>query len=365
MKRALGIAVFVFCGCFNPDDILPIKGSVETPGMTVKLERGRAQFGRCDEKKVFQETTSGDDGAFTFEVFRAQAQHLSTFESFCMRASTRYPSGTEVSSVVYELFTSAELLPFPDWQPNLTRVGDVLQFVPLADRDAFSAQHTVAVTSADGGLVWREGDVQGDGFSGFMPKPFTGDSRVLDEFGGTLALSGSYSQTRMSSLLPDAVQYVGVQAKPSQQLILGTTQIPLSRGVPCDGFPTPCPLTDGELARVELNDVKTVMLRFPAPVTPSLLVLRDLMTMMQLPTEMPNPDAPTIGVVGFQADGGVVAMGAYVLEYSSEGESLLTADGGFERGGRYLAIPLIAGVPIESLRVTSDGFERLREISVF
>ena len=365
MKRALVIAMFVFAGCFNPDDILPIKGSVENPGMTVKLERGRPLFGTCDEKKVFQETTSGDDGAFTFEVFRAQAQNLSTFESFCMRASTRYPSGTEVSSVVYQLFTGAELLPFPDWQPNLTRVGDELQFVPIADADQFNVRHTAEVTLADGGVTWRQVDGAGDGRGGSIRFELTGDSRVLDEFGGELALRGSYSERRSSMLLPDAVESVGVQAKPSQTVSLSATQVPLSRGVACDDLPLPCPLTDGELQRVALNGATTVMLRFPSSVTPSLLVLRDLATSLRAPTEMPDPESPSLSVVGFRADGGVFPMGAFPLIYPAEG-TVPSADGGFEWGGRYLAIPLIAGVPIDSLRLSSDdGFEGLQEVSVF
>jgi hypothetical protein len=132
-------------GCFNPDDIFPLKGTVTSAdpveGQVIKLLRDSKQagFGGCSGALAtdFKQTTADANGNFSFEVFRAQTQSLTNFSPFCFRVSAQFPSGSRAWSDLSGIFDETHLSPLPDWQAAPQHEHDGLQFRPPSPRPAF------------------------------------------------------------------------------------------------------------------------------------------------------------------------------------------------------------------------------------
>ena len=98
---------------------------METPGQHVTLARGpRATTDACGDDFVpLKETDADENGDYGFEVFRAQAQSLTTGLPFCFRVSTAYASGTKAWGVTRNVQSNLEFPLLPDWQavPSIVR----------------------------------------------------------------------------------------------------------------------------------------------------------------------------------------------------------------------------------------------------
>ena len=171
MRRALLVIPLVLSACFNPDDILPVHGSLTSPdpvaGQVVRLLRdpAGARESNCTEAKPFKETTTDEAGKFSFDVFRAQATRLSGMGTFCFRVETTFPSGAYAFSEILGLFGEETLPPFPDWRAQPTRADGALRFEPMAPLpetgETFEGDqlvHRSEWLTEDGGLAWAADD---------------------------------------------------------------------------------------------------------------------------------------------------------------------------------------------------------------
>lgn len=354
MKRLVWLG-FVLVGCFNPDDILPIRGAVERAGQRVELRRGVD----CESLKPMQQVSAGDDGAFHFEVFRAQTQNLSTFASYCLEVATRYPSGVRLSSKLPALLAGVELPAFVDWEPRLASDDGELSFNRLSTGDAGApyVTHLASLSLRDGGVSWRQSDAS--------LQPLIIDERVLHEFDGELTLGAWYSNAPSFSWLPGATGAPAVEAWSDDTLSFVGTLTPPSRGAACDGLAEPCPLTDGELAVVELRGAPALTLRFDAPFTPSLAVLRDLAAFADFEPVDGAGQFPTMRVDGLRTDGGVVELGRVPLMPDLADLYVDPRDGGFGASGKFLTVPLETSESLSGVRFVFRQVVRVREVSVF
>ncbi|MGV3623337.1 MAG: hypothetical protein ACO1OB_21130, partial [Archangium sp.] len=100
LRRGAVLVALLISGCFNPDDLIPIRGSVDAPGQRVELLRAV----RCDDAwQALKDTNADESGAFSFEVFRAQIQNLGSRTPHCLRAQSTFPSGTRAESTIRQL----------------------------------------------------------------------------------------------------------------------------------------------------------------------------------------------------------------------------------------------------------------------
>lgn len=363
MKRAC--LVLLLSSCFNPDDLIPIHGSAQ-PGQRVEL--ARAPF--ClREMKTFKETNAADDGTFVFEVFRAQAQHLGNSSSYCLRTRTRFPSGVRAEADIGSLDTAAQLPPFVDWRPHFTYDAGTFQFDGVDAGSEFPAHHSAEMTCSDGGVLWRQSELK-FGIDGTRLEPLNVDERLLREFPGVVKLEARYGERFDYSWVPSALEMTSVLTRAADEVAFETSNAPPSRDMPCDEVPSPCPLTDGLVEDALLpRGTNVLTIRFATPLTPSLLVARELLVFGE-------PDQR------FLADGGVVVVPSMrVTGLSSGGEEVELArhdlfidpaqgysplpDGGFVVPGSNFAVPLDAGVSFTGIRLRASSFHRVREVSVF
>jgi len=395
-RKILTVSTLLFVSCLNPDDIFPLHGSVSSPGQHVVLQRGqRASRDECgDDFVAFKETDADADGGYLFEIFRAQAESLSTGRRFCFRASTEYASGTSAWGVTSDIEDETTFPLLPDWDAKLHVTFGVdfypdggahsssnFSFFPVAFQQpsdfAFLPRHSVTLTDADGGVQWRQGDsVVIDGALQLQLNPLNADERITKEFGGgTLRATGSY--TRASQVIDGLNADVRVRWSPTvfatsgnTLFIEGPAQIPPSRGAACDGYAT-CPFTDGELNAVELAD-SNVTLRFPAPVAASLLVIRGLVTLNPERGRDEPIDQQFVIVAANNADGGGVStfpgvggvLASATLNHDFDGPTIHPDGGVAEYPPTYLAIPLYPSEPVSTVHLQLGGL-RVEEISVW
>ncbi|MGV3619861.1 MAG: hypothetical protein ACO1OB_03535 [Archangium sp.] len=363
MKRAL--VLLLLSGCFNPDDLIPIRGTAP-PGQHVELAREPFCF---REMKTFAQTNAGDDGTFVFEVFRAQTQHLGNFSFQCLRARTRFTSGTRAEADLGSLESAAQLPPFIDWNPQLTFDGNTLQFAGLDAGAGFVTSHLTEMTSDDGGVSWRQSEIL-FGTKGLYRAPMHVDARVLREFSGTVRLQARYGETYEPSWVPSLVEATSVVAYAADALRVDFQDVPASRGAACDEVPASCPLTDGRLEAVRLpRDTKTLTIRFAAPFRPSLLVARDLLVFGDA-DQLPLSDGgvflvPSMRVTGLTAAGEEIELTRHFFFIDTALDYSPLADGGLPIPGSHFVVPLDAGVPFTALRLRASSFQRVGEVSVF
>ncbi|PZR03694.1 MAG: hypothetical protein DI536_35580, partial [Archangium gephyra] len=314
--RALALlGTVLLAGCFNPDDILPIRGTVERAGQRVQLSRAvNPEGGDCTDWKRLKTVDAGDDGSFTLDVFRAQATNIATYELYCFKVETTYDNGAHLSSTMEQLVTQVELLDFPRWEPNLRREDGGFRFEPIhAQRDdgTLIVQHTLEVKRNEQTL-WRTTDLGLGGFSATpMPRTLVDDPRIYEEFAGTASLKGYFAEIPMGIEQPidldELVLRPPVDGTTTETLALPRTVTPPSRGAACPSLGAPCRLTDGALEGVELDGAQTVTIEFAQPVKPSLIVVRALVT-----------NSPVVGAFGTLRDGGVVPFGTWPLLRESD-----------------------------------------------
>ncbi len=356
MKRALVIAVFVFTGCFNPDDIFPINGRVGGAEQVVMLSRApNPPMAECGPWSVLERGRSDADGGYTFEVFRAESMRLTNGEPYCFRVNTSYGSGTSVSATVEAIFGEVQVPPMPDWTPGLQLDGGVFAFAPYRTRDPgvdfFVLQHVIEV-KAFTRVIWRAADSSLATLGGALP-PIPADPRIYEEFGGSATIRASYTEGEgQLSPIGEFVVRPRVEVATRGSLPLGITHVAPSKGAPCDFF-SHCPLTDGSLYDESLEGQPWMQVNFKAPLAPSLVVIRGLVV-----------HGPSLDVSGVQFDGGLLPLGTFAVTRELDGPGSLGVNG-YVPAPTFVALPVDAGEPVASLRVTAEGLVQVDEVSIY
>lgn len=368
-------------GCFNPDDILPVHGTLTSPdpvtGQIVRLLRDPAPLrsSDCSGAKPFKEVAVDVSGAFSFDVFRAQATKLSNLGQFCFRVETTFPSGTSVFSDILGLAGEVSLPPFPDWRAQPARVDGVLRFEPaspLPMEESFEGDqlvHRAEWFTEDGGLAWVADDrvlAFDPATMGVVPTrqamPF--DDFALEDFSGTVTLRARMT-TIEEVLGPFGEGATTIEVRSGQKLQLTGTRTPFSRGLECLGLGTACPLTDGDLTPQDAGSGPGASFTFPAPRSFSTVVVRGVET-----------EAVLMGMQLLDADGGTARLVQQVLPTSMWNSGVPNfvlkplPDGGVEfspkSDPRFFTFSFDAGVAVREVRM---GFaatvERISEVSLF
>jgi hypothetical protein len=367
LERAVAlVAALALTGCFNPDDIFPVKGALSSPdsvsGQAVRLLRQStlASSGTCAGATPFKSTTTDDAGAYGFEIFRAQAQRLTGFGQFCFRVDTSFPSGGGSFIDLQQVSGELRLPPLLDWRaaPRLEDGG--LSFTAAGPRPSPEGQaegrstalHHVDFLTSDGGVAWRL-DERADDLAG-LPQPLELSSEVLEDFSGRLELTARVTHGGQA-LGPFGGDTFTVEARSGDVLPVAGTRVPLSRGLECPGFGSPCPFTDGSLERADAGAAQALRFTLPVPRPVSTVVLRGVeMPANQLLVSITTPDggrfdAPftvpvstwTLPELPVREPGGVPGLG---------GPRPIDADAGLE-------LPVFAPVPAWSVLRFDAGVE--------
>lgn len=339
MRTRLALALLWLAACQSPEDLFELRGSVAradgTParGQQVSLSRmAHDWLGGCRDGRKAVSTTSADDGgAFGFELFRIQVQpDLSGAGGpECLRFEADLEgarSWVDVAPTSQQVMLG-RLRP---WEPQAQVDVDAgtLTFAPpllAPGTEEYAAHARVSLAVAEGVLWTQELDFADAGAQFTAPFP-------------AVLLEG-----RAATLTLEARQGVAIVAQPGAQLVRFDTQAelgnvpaaggtasggapPPSRGAACPAVGTPCPLTDGLVGAVPLNDdrvtlelaaplvVRRVVVRGASPdVWPGTLVLRDAVSGEE--RTLGTPVIP--GVVGggsywLAPDGG---LGGYLISY--------------------------------------------------
>ncbi len=338
--RALGLVFVVSVvglGCFNPDDIFPVSGSVRSgsgvDGQVVKLLR-QPTAGSCDQQTLavpFKDVTTDAGGSYGFEVFRAQSQSLTTMGSFCFRVSATFDgSGSQAFADLNRITQQLTLPPLRDWQARAALDGGVLTFEPvipwpddvsLDGGPVTTLDHRVEVLTDAGTIVWRTED--------WFPNPDGGanlrEPMVLDDMRLEDFEAKTYLTARLVELDPPVLDLAARTPPPThlrsgQHLSLHGARVALSRGLPCPELASPCPLTDGDAAYFTLS-TNTLTLSLPTPAPLTAIVLRGVETA-----------SPLVGVVLTQDDGGMQHL-SHQLPLSVEDLRAAGVGGGGAGGG--------------------------------
>ncbi len=380
MSRSL-LLLLVLPACFNPDDILPVHGSVVSPdsveGQAVRLLRDpmALEAASCEGAKPFKQTTTDETGNFSFDVFRAQATKLSGDGTFCFRVETSFPSGGSAFSDILALFGEEKLPPFPDWRAQPRRVDGALHFEPLAPlaepETAFEGDqlvHRSEWLTEDGGLAWAADDrVLGfDEVSGGVTPTRQAmglDDYALEDFSGVVTMNARLTRPgEERGAFGTTPQTIEVRS--GEKLALTGTRRPISRGLSCPAVGTPCPLTDGDLTPVDAGS-QFFTLSLASPSSVSAVVVRGVET-----------ESLLMGVLLFDADGGSLPIVQHVLPTSLWNAGVPTfvlkpqPDGGVEfspkSDPRFFTVTFDAGVPVSEVRVGfASAVDRISEISLF
>ncbi|MGV3619862.1 MAG: hypothetical protein ACO1OB_03540, partial [Archangium sp.] len=249
---------------------------------------------------------------------------------------------------------------------GLVHDGGTFVFEAL-DAGSFAASHRLRVRDDDGGVVWEAGGLTPDG--GSRVETFI-DPRVLNEFAGTLNVEADYGTSTDFGAEPAITQQEAVRLV-ADPLRFDATQVPPSRGATCDELRSPCVLTDGRLEPWE-PDLRfslpppVITLRFEAPVTPRLVVLRDVA--VNANDYVLSDDGRTtvsawgtVTIVGLTAAGGEVELGAHKLFANLNTRS----DDPPRPRGQWVAIPVDSPEPLSGVQLRTQTFWRLAEVSVF
>jgi hypothetical protein len=377
----LSSLLIISSGCFNPDDILPVHGTLTSvdpvEGQVVRLLRdpAAARESSCAGAQVFKETTADAEGRYSFDVFRAQAMKLTGFGTFCFRVETTFASGTTVFSDIVGLTGEVTLPPFSDWRAQPTRVDGVLRFEPAAPlpmTESFEGDqlvHRAEWRTEDGGLAWAADDrvLALDEVTNEvspMRQPLAFEDLALEDFSGVVTL---HARLRIlgNDNGPFGTEATNIELRSGQTLTLAGTRTPLSRGLACPPLASPCPLTDGDLSMVDAGLGTGLGLVLPAPSSVSALVVRGVATQAQL-----------LGMQLVDADGGTLPIVQKLLPTSLWNQGVPSfvlrplPDGGVDfvpmAEPRFFTLTFDAGIPVKEVRVGfAGGVEQLSEVSVF
>jgi hypothetical protein len=370
------LVIVSLSGCFNPDDIFPLHGSVTSldpvQGQPVRLLRDAVIDGRskCDDATAFKETTTDEAGNFSFDVFRAQAQKLTGFGQFCFRVETDFPSQS-LAFADLRLDTETTLPTFPDWRAQPRLENGVVHFEPLTPLPAEETLegdqlvHRAEWLTADGGVAWVMDDRFIDPQTGMLVRvPMPLDDAALEDFSGSVRMRAQLSKFE-AALGPFGGSGSLIEARSGETLQLTGSRIPVSRGLACPALGTPCPLTDGRLDAADAGTSQSLTLTLSTPVPLSAVVVRGAET-----------DALLVGVLLKDADGGALPLVQYLLPTSTWNGGAPSfmrrprRDGGFDvlqqSSTRYFVVALDASVPISSVTVGfAGGVSSVAEISLF
>ena len=369
--------------CFNPDDILPVHGTLVSndpvEGQVIRMLRDpqTAMSTECSGATPFKETTAASDGTFSFDVFRAQAIKLSGFGTFCFRVETTFPSGSTVFTDIVGLSGEIGLPPFRDWRARPTRVDGVLHFdpvAPLAEVETFEGDqlvHRAEWRTADGGLAWAAEDrVLGFDLDAgtTLPErqPMDFDDYALEDFSGVVTLFARLSVEGTHDG-PFSTPSATLELRSGDTLTVSGNRTPISRGLSCIDVATPCPLTDGKLDGIDGGAFgQPIIIPLPAPTTLSAVVVRGVETQAQL-----------MGMQLVGADGGTLPIVQKLLPTSLWNAGVPgfvvrpLADGGVEFGPRaeqrFFTVKFDAGVPVREVRMgfAGDTVSQLNELSIY
>lgn len=378
MVRSSGVLVVAMvslAGCFNPDDIFPLTGRVESvdpvDGQVVRLLRQNV-VGVCDltQASAFKQATV-DGGFFGFEVFRAEAQRLTDQGAFCFWAETTFPSGSTAMSELDNISGVTGVGVLRDWRAHPRLDGGVLEFDPPIPVQAFTdpnlptlatLHQRATIRSADGGLIWLADDlyyVDTDGGLGLDRRPMVIDEVRVEDFAGVVTLTAKIDEQGDPNSLFGSTG-TSTTLRSAQTLAVQGAQVPLSRGLPCAIVGTPCPLTDGDLTAVAMaQSVGELTFDLPQPTVLRAVVLRNV-----------ELDMPSVMIDLIAEDGGSTQQVEALLPSESqtrESVPRLLDDGGvdFTQGVAFFTVIAIdAGVPTSSVRLTFGGLTRASEISI-
>lgn len=253
--RTLIITLLVFSACANPDDIFPVTGRVESSsgidGVTIHILRqtqmgaGFGNFCHFEGVSPFAETTTDAQGAYGFEVFRAQAQSLTNFTPYCFRVRAVFPSGAESHVDLEQINDRVQVPALRDWVPNPRLEGDELRFTPLLEdlgvdlRAERYVLHRSSFHIANDVTMWRADDVViadagTDGTDLQLARtPLSYPPEVFEDFAGTLRLEGRivYTGNDDGGSLFTGSFAGSVYVTPAQSLDVGGNLVPLNRGL--------------------------------------------------------------------------------------------------------------------------------------
>ena len=369
MRTALLALVLV--GCTNPDEIIAVSGTVlsidPVEGQSVRMLRSYQPNGapwQTVDGTLFKETQVDAGGKFGFEAFRIEAQSFGGFGDYAFRVETDFPSGSRAWSD-FGLGMETRLAPLRDWRASPRLEGDVLRFDPpfpwpepplswIDDRAQF--------TTTDGGVVWRAGDrpVSVPYMYEFPHnEPIVMDALRMEDFSGVVNLEATTAEFGGTVYDVRLVSTSTVELRSGEVLALTGSRVPLSRGLPCAGFDSPCPLTDADLTMVDAGFREELTLELPSAAVLSAVVLRGAeVASFDFTLELGQPDG---GVISTQQS---FPRWANVDGYRPP---LLLADGGYAPVSiQYDVISLDAGVPVQRVTLRfPNGLLRIAEVSLF
>lgn len=345
-------------GCLNPDDILPVRGTVDAAHQRVIFSRAPTLSPTsCGEWTELDRTFTDDAGAYAFEVFRAQALTFSTGQTFCFRVDTVIPFSLVASATMFTLSGEAQVPRIADWSPELELGSDgAWHFTPYRERgDAgtFFLRHVVRLH--DGARdVWVATDAQWNE-RGFAPVPMDLDDRILSEFDATLRLSAAYVESNATeNPLVQLVTLPRVEATLAWGWEFGHGPFAASRGAGCDFLGWPCALTDGQLFSESLRQLPWIQVNFDQPLRPELVVVRALVV-----------HSNVVKISGVLPDDEVVELATHRLSRELDAAPRPLRDGGTEPGPNFFSVRLDAGVELKALRLEAEGLVSAQEVSVF
>jgi hypothetical protein len=368
----------------NPDELLPIHGSAisgDAPavGQTVRLRRGvrnQRNASSCDfADAAFKEARVQQDGGYRFQVYRAEGQPLNNAAQFCFRVETTFPSGSSAWSDLNALLLDNPVAPLRDWQTVPYVDGGRVVFepvIPLPPDDFRSFQdptpparqldHEVELVS-DAGTIWRTSDDRFDlvdGGARYERQPLQLDEERVEDFAGVLQLRATLTDyTLRSQYAFYDLSLPGVVMRPPLDPLVQGATVPLSRGLPCPPFASPCPFTDGSLELVDGGREPSLVVVLPATTALRTLLLRDLGVFRgEVHVEQTLED----GGLWSTIDGTVTGSRGISSEF------ITLPDGGFAGlTNSYRAIDLDAGAAVTRVTLTfpNGGLVSLRELSLF
>ncbi|HEY1087880.1 MAG TPA: hypothetical protein VGE37_09305, partial [Archangium sp.] len=373
-RAVLFLGLVFLSACFNPDDILPVKGTITSPdaveGQVVKLLRESRIEGNqtCANATAFKETTVNADGTYAFDIFRAQAQKLTGFGQFCFRLETTFASGSSAFTD-FELQSELQVPTIPDWRPQASLVDGVVRFTPVTNLSVEEGRTEVLIhrerfVTQDGGVAWERDDRLFD----FMSQEpvsalFELPEVAFEDFSGELEFRARLTVTPevMGPFGDDRSKLIEFRA--GQTIPFTGTRTPFSRGLACPPFAAPCPLTDGALTRTPGNAATRVVFFLPAPTPVSTIVLRGVET-----------GVPLMGVLLGDADGGLVGQVQHELPTSTWSQFPefvpVEGDGGVPEfrlmlPAAYSTIRLDGGVVSAVVLTFPQGLDAISEVSLF
>lgn len=377
------------CGV-APEDLFHLRGRVvaqgaaETkpePGLRVALGRGRPRgklfSAPCVTTKDVGASVTDEVGQFAFELFRAELElpEASADGAACLRLGAEVDGVSTWVDVENERQTrNTELGTLWVWRPDASLsegpsdAGLVLGFeTPPAVPDCV-AQRVRATFGVDGGVWWDAVFELTDAGTGRVAQAIP--PQWLEDRKGTLRLeAGAVGSVMVAQSLGLTLDLEPTRARLARFGALAETRVelegqltPQSRGAACPGFPSPCPLTDGDPSPVSMDGGTVIELELAAPAVVRTVVVRALryvpmplkLSFLQL---VDRESGERRMIAGFGADGGLVGppgegLPTYGMPLFSEldGHLLLGVDPPLPASARY---QLVFALPVEQLAEVS------------